>query len=222
MHRNQGVIIKSLSIIVFLGCRNIYKHLKLQLMKLDLLKSKKIDLFTTAQARHEGISTNLLAHYLKKGLIERVSHGVYRIPNPGAGADLELLILETLKAVPHGIIGYKTALRFYGLTEEVSPNIALIVPSTNVPKRKLVDVELHSVKAQLYKKSVRKIRGILVTSLERTLVDLLRTGESLSSILKICREARAKRMQLSLTKIKMLGKAFRAKKKSLNLIEALL
>jgi predicted transcriptional regulator of viral defense system len=191
-------------------------------VKLSTLKSKGICVFSVAQAEREGISAQLIAHYLKRGLIDRISHGVYRFADSPLGADLESLILEKLKAIPQGVVGYKTAIRLYGLTEEVPAEIDILVPATNIPKRKLEDVALHPVKTAIYRKAVQKLRGIPVTSLERTIVDLLRSGEPLSLILSICREARSKRIPLSLTKLKKLGATFRAKNRVEILIGALL
>lgn len=179
-------------------------------------------LFTTAQAKREGISAQLLAHYLKKRLVERVSHGVYRLADTPSPIDLESLIVEKLKAMPQGVIGFKTAIRLYGLTEEVPGEIDIIVPATNVPKRRLEDVELHPIKSEIYDKDVQRLRGIPVTTLERTLVDLLRAGEPISLIINIYRDAKTKRIPVSLTKLKRLGAIFRAKRKVELLIGVLL
>lgn len=190
-------------------------------MKLSTLKAKNLSIFTATQAKKCGISPQLLAHYQKKGLIERVSHGVYRLTDEPAAFDLESLIAEKLKAIPRGVIGLKTALRLYGLTEEVPGEIDILVPSTNIPKRKLEDVLLHPTKAEIYRTDVKKLHGIPVTSLERTLVDLLRTGEPLSTVLNAYREAKAKKLSISLTKLKKLGTLFHARRKVDMLVEAL-
>ncbi len=190
-------------------------------MKLSALKAKNLSVFTATQAKKCGISPQLLAHYLKQGLIERVSHGVYRLADEPAAFDLESLIVEKLKAIPRGVIGLKTALRLYGLTEEVPGEIDILVPSTNIPKRKLEDVLLHPTKTEIYRIDVKKLRGIPVTSLERTLVDLLRTGESLSMVLNAYREAKGKKLSISLTKLKKLGSLFHARRKVDMLVEAL-
>src|SRR5471030_2372549 len=100
-------------------------------MKLDALKKKGKTAFTTAEAARIGISPQLLHHYLGKGLIEKSSHGVYRLADSDSFGDFEQLVLEKLKAIPQGIIGMKTALRIYGLTEELPEEIDIIVTRNN-------------------------------------------------------------------------------------------
>lgn len=191
-------------------------------MKINALNNSNLSTFNTAQARKLGISPQLLAHYLKKGLIERISHGVYRLTHQPAAFDLESIIKEKLKAIPRGVIGLKTALRLYGLTEDAPGEIDILVPSRNIPKRQLEDVVLHSVKTEIYRMDVKRLRGIPVTSLERTFVDLLRTGESLSTVLNAYRAAQGKNLSISLTKLKKLGGVFHAGSKVNTLIEALI
>ena len=191
-------------------------------MKLSALKAKNLSIFTSVQAKKNGISPQLLTHYIKKGLIERISHGVYRLTDEPAAFDLESLIAEKLKAVPRGVIGLKTALRLYGLTEEIPGEIDIIVPSTNIPKRKLEDVLLHPTKTEIYRTDVKTLRGIPVTSLERTFVDLLRAGESLSMVLNAYRDAKGKKLSISLTKLKKLGTMFHTRRKVDMLVEAIM
>lgn len=181
-------------------------------MKLTRLKEQGLSSFSLAQARRYGVSPSLLTHYLKKGLVERISHGLYRFPEDGA-IDFESLIREKLKVVPQGVIGYQTAIRLYGLTDDLPGEIDIIVPETNIPKRKLEDVALHTARTDLYKLDTKNIRDIPVTSLERTLVDILRAGGSTSQMIAIYNEARSKKLPFSLTKLKKLGVTFRAKRK---------
>ena len=123
-------------------------------------------------------------------------------------------------AIPQGIIGFYTALRIHEVTEELPPEIDIIVPQENVPKRRLQGVRLHRVKGDIYKKGVIKISGIPVTSLERTIIDLLRDGKAIALILDVLREARAQNKPVSLSEIKRLSILFRVKEKVKRLLEA--
>jgi len=205
----------------FLGGNTYKNHLKLELMKLNRLKRKGKTPFTTEDARKEGVTPHLLYHYVKKGLLARVSHGVYAFPE-SQGTDLESLISEKLAAIPQGVIGLKTALRLHGLSEELPGEIEIIVPDNNVPKRKLEDVKLYPVSSHLLRIDVKTKRGIPVTSLERTLIDLLRSGEPMSFVLEVIKEARSKRKEVSFPKLKKLGDKLRAKARVERLLEALL
>lgn len=191
-------------------------------MKLDVLKKKGKSAFTTAEASRLGISPQLLRHYLNKGLIEKSSHGVYRLADAASYGDFEQLLLEALKAIPQGIVGMKTALRLHGLTEELPETIDIMVPRNNIPKRKLEDISIHACPTELYKEDAIKIGKIPVTSLERTLIDLLRSGEPLSVALNAYREARAKKKAVSLPKLRKLSVLLRAKEKTAALLEAIL
>lgn len=198
--------------VVISGDETTFYHLKLQYMKLTALKNKGFKTFNLAQAKRYGVTPSLLTHYIKKGLVSRVSHGLYRFSDD-APIDFESLLREKLKAIPQGIIGFQTAIRFYGLGEELPGEIDVIVPSTNIPKRKLEDVILHAAKTEIHKVDVKRVRGVRITSLERTIVDLLRTGASTSQAVSIYNQAKTKRLQVSLTKLKKLGSLFRAKRK---------
>lgn len=185
------------------------------------IQAKHPHIFTTSEANALGVSSQLLRHYLLKGLIERASHGVYRFPS-ASGLDLESQIKELLAGVPQAIVSHKTALRLYGLTEDNPPQIDLLVSDKNIPKRKLEDVRLHPSAAGLLRYGLTNLRGIPITSLERTLVDLLRFGEPLSMVIAAFREAQAKNMKPSLTRIRKLGSLLHAKARVAILLEALL
>lgn len=191
-------------------------------MKLQILKRKGKTAFTTAEASKLGISPQLLHHYVNRGLIEKSSHGVYRLADAASFGDFQQLLLEALKAIPQGIIGMKTALRLHGLTEELPETIDILVPRNNIPKRKLEDISIHPCPTDLYKEDAIKIGKIPVTSLERTLIDLLRAGEPLSAVLNAYREARAKKKTVSLPKLKKLSVLLRAKAKTAAFLEAIL
>jgi predicted transcriptional regulator of viral defense system len=182
-------------------------------VKIDRLRSRFSRVFTTAEARSAGVSPQLLRHYLGKGWVERAGHGLYRFPSD-EDLDLESQIHELLKAVPQAVISHRTALRLFGLTEEAPPKIDLIVPDKNVPKRRLEDVELHPVAASLLRSGLTRVRGIPVTGIERTCVDLLRDGESISFVLSVFREAQEKNLKPSLVRIRKLGAQLRAKERA--------
>ncbi|HLE11037.1 MAG TPA: hypothetical protein VI754_07285 [Bacteriovoracaceae bacterium] len=126
---------------------------------------------------------------------------------------LESIILEKLKIIPQGVIGFKTALRLYGLGEALSSEIDIIVPSSNIPKRVLEDVKLYPVPKNVHRISTKVISRIRVTSLERTLLDLMRRDEMpLSEVVVIYREAQNKKIPVSLSKMKGLSEKLYAKK----------
>lgn len=188
-------------------------------MKLNKLKQKGKMVFNTEDARKIGISRQLIAHYLHQGLIIRLSHGVYRLEGTES-IDFEELIKEVLAAIPNSVVGLKTALRIYNLTEELPSEIDIIVPKENVPKRRLENVRLYRIKGNIYRHDVKQIHGLPVTSPERTVIDLLRFNEPMSLILEVLAEAKQKSIAISIPKLKKMSKMFRVQGKMKQLLEA--
>jgi predicted transcriptional regulator of viral defense system len=85
--------------------------------------------FTCKEAKALGIKANSLAYYSKTGVIERISHGVYRNPKIENSAPIEWQdLLETAKSIPNGTICLISALSYYGLTQEIQRKYWIAVP----------------------------------------------------------------------------------------------
>lgn len=201
-------------------------------MSIESLKKIKSLYITVKRAKKEGVSARMLGHYVATKKLIRLSHGIYTFPE-NMRFDLEGLIIEKISVVPQGIVGLKTALRLYDLTEESPEEIDLIVPKTNVPKRKMKDVRLYQVKKELYDLETERYKKIKITpksqsfqikitKIERTIIDLLRTNEPISSVLNMIKEAQRKNIMISFSKLKELSEIFRVKAKVKKLLEALL
>ena len=186
-----------------------------------LFKLKGQGPFQTKQAQRKGISPRMLHHYTKKGVLVRLEQGLYAFPEH-LSFDFESLIKEKLKMIPQAILGLESALKLYDLTDEAPRSIYLVVPLSNVPKRKVKDVKFYRVKDILHKRAVRKINGIPVTSIERTLIDLLRAQKSISMVLKVMFTAQKKGISINISKMKKLAIDFRVKGHFDKLIEAYL
>lgn len=99
--------------------------------------------FTSKEARAVGIKANSLAYYAKIGVIERVSHGVYRNPKIKNSAPFEWQdLLETAQSIPNGTICLISALAYYGLTQEIQREYWIAIPhetrSIKRPKTKII------------------------------------------------------------------------------------
>jgi predicted transcriptional regulator of viral defense system len=93
--------------------------------------------FTAKEAREAGIPPRMLAHFCKKGLIERISRGVYK----GGVAEVDIdfrwedLALVTM-SIPNGVICLISALCYYGLTDQIMREFWIAVPhASKSPKR---------------------------------------------------------------------------------------
>ena len=189
--------------------------------KLNILRNKfKGRIFTVKEASKYKISPQLLSYYVKQNHLKRLSHGVYTFKD-SIGFDSHSLLKEKLASVPQAIVGLESALKIYGLTDEAPETIHLVVPLSNVPKRKLQDVQLYRMKDNIYKKHINTIENIPVSSLERTIIDLLRSGYLISFVLSIFEESKKKKVPFNLGKIKKIAPIYRVKGKVSRLLEVL-
>jgi len=186
--------------------------------KLEKLKKSS---FGVKDAKRIGVSPRMLNYYVNKGLLTHISQGVYGFPD-SLGIDLNSLIREKLLAYPKGIIGLKTALRLFDLTEEAPQSIDVIVPVSYFPRRKVEDVNLYRVKDKIFRIGVISKHEILMTSLERTIIDLLRVEEPVSLVIDVIKRAQTKRIKVDFTLLKKLSIIFRVKGKMTRLMEAIL
>lgn len=102
-----------------------------------LLPLLKKPLFKAEDARVQGIPSRMLSYYCQRGVIERVSRGVYRVIAASSGVDLEFeeLVL-TASSIPHGVICLISALCYYNLTDQIMREYWIAIPNADKsPKR---------------------------------------------------------------------------------------
>lgn len=127
--------------------------------------------FSARQARAAGISKAVLSHHLKKGSLLRVRRGVYRLAQFPEMPHADLFV-AWLAAGEKAVLSHESALLLYGLTDLLPDEIHLTVPRT--ASRRQVGVRLHT--ARLHPNEVTWRQGLPVTTLPRTLSDLVRSG----------------------------------------------
>lgn len=99
-------------------------------------------LFNASEAKALGCSSALLGYYVKKGILERIDHGVYRSKDSKIDVDVryEDLVLA-VKSIPGGIICLVSALDLYDYTEEIPREYWIALPHEKwAPKRKGVKI----------------------------------------------------------------------------------
>ena len=145
-----------------------------QIRKIKALLRKP--LFYAWEAKQKGVHPSLLSYYTKKGLIERLDHGIYRGKQSVLNVDFqwEDLIL-TAKSIPKGVICLTSALALYDLTEEIPRFHWIAVPnSSRAPRRKGVKIirmrnfELGKTKMKFGKETIS------IFDRERTVIDSFR------------------------------------------------
>jgi predicted transcriptional regulator of viral defense system len=142
-----------------------------------LQKILKEPSFTASEARAAGVSPSLLAYYVKKDKIEKLSRGVYRGKEserkevPFEWEDL----ISTAGSIPNGKICLISALALYELTDEIPRQFWIAIPHQQFaprrPKAKIIrmrDVKTGSARLKLGDVTVR------IFDKERTVVDSFR------------------------------------------------
>lgn len=132
--------------------------------------------FTAAEARTAGIPSRMLTHFCKKGVIERVTRGVYK----GSQAKMEIdfqwedLALIAM-GIPNGVICLISALCYYGLTDQIMRQFWIAIPhASKSPQRaktriiRMRNIELGQTEIQLGTTHLK------IFDKERTVVDSFR------------------------------------------------
>ena len=142
----------------------------------SLAQLLKMDSFTAKDAAGKGMPSYELSYYCKRGIIERVAHGLY-CPTHGkahADAQWEDLVLIT-KSIPQGIICLISALCIYGLTDQIMRQSWIAIPNkAKKPKRphlravRLRNMTLGRTKIKLGTSTVN------IFNRERTIIDAFR------------------------------------------------
>lgn len=184
------------------------------------LKKLKTPRFSTAEARRVGVSPRMLTYLVNRGMLERRAHGLYCFPSYIDELDLHGILRDLLQIVPGAIVGLETALQLYNLSDEATRTIHLVVSQSNSPSRKLPDVRFFRVRTPLSQFRTQRIKGLRVTTIEQTIVDLLRAGHSISEMVKIFHGAQSRRMAVDLSQLEKLGERFHVKGKIKRVIEA--
>jgi predicted transcriptional regulator of viral defense system len=133
--------------------------------------------FTASEARVFGISSSLLAYYVRNGYIERLSRGVYR------GLELERKevpfewedLIATAVSIPNGKICLISALALYELTEEIPRQFWIAIPHKQfAPKRPGVKiVRMRDIKTGSSRLKLGAF-PVEIFDRERTIVDSFR------------------------------------------------
>ena len=133
-------------------------------------------LFKANEARMLGIPARMLSHYCQRGMIERISRGLYRVLDVPTcvSLDLEELVMTAL-SVPHGIICLVSALCYYRLTDQIMREYWIAVPNKDRgPKRphirvvRMRNITLGRTSVRIGQYSVR------IFDKERTIIDAFR------------------------------------------------
>ncbi|MGH9343354.1 MAG: type IV toxin-antitoxin system AbiEi family antitoxin domain-containing protein [Terriglobia bacterium] len=136
-------------------------------------------LVTAAQARQSGFTDSVLARLVQRGRLARTSRGVYRIayfPLGRFSQYLEAVLWARANRGPEAVaISHLTALNAYGISDANPDLIHLTVPSSaRLRRQQPKGVVVH--RNSLTENDIRIHEGIPVTTISRTIHDLLNSG----------------------------------------------
>lgn len=131
------------------------------------LAEEHAGLFTTQEARRSSVSERMLTYYTKRGDLERVGHGIYRIaqlrPHP-----FEDVIIACLWVGKSAAASHETALAVYRLSDAMPAVIHVSAPHAFHGKRP--GVVMHHTPLALSERTLHD--HVPVTTLRRTLADV--------------------------------------------------
>lgn len=142
--------------------------------------------FTARQASAAGYSRQLLSHHAQAGNIKRVLHGIYRLTR-FPHSPREDLYIAWLRCGPNAVISHDSALEIYDLSDAMPAEIHITVPRGSSLRRP--GIRLHTGK--LRPDEVTHWQGLPVTTIERTIADVVARGVQEWIVEQAIREALA-------------------------------
>ncbi len=123
-------------------------------------------LFELEDSRVVGYADNTIAQMARRGVLERVCHGTYRIPFLSGGRLSAYMEAALWPAGVRGVLSHDTALDLWDVSEVNPGKIHITVPRAHRPQRKLpAAYVIH--RENLLDAEVTAIEGIPVVTLER-------------------------------------------------------
>jgi predicted transcriptional regulator of viral defense system len=150
-------------------------------------------LVTAKQARLAGVTNSVLARLVQRGRIERTARGVYRIPYfpPGRFSQYrEAVLWAKANRGPNEVaISHATALAVYGISDANPHVIHLTVPkSARLRRQRPKGVAVH--REDVTPEEITVQEGIPVTTVSKTVTDLLRSGGRIDLVRQAISDAR--------------------------------
>jgi len=179
---------------------------------------------TTAQANEVGVSNERLRLLVHSGDLERVTTGIYVLPDEFAD---KMFIVQLRR--PKIIYSHETALFLHELTDRDPINYMVTVPTGYNPTRLREDgFTVFTIKRELHEIGVTKLttmfgNSVTVYDLERTICDCLRSRNNLDiAVVTDAIKRYAKRKDKNLNKLMQMAETFKVTKLLRGYMEVLL
>ena len=179
---------------------------------------------TTAQANEVGVSNERLRLLVHSGDLERVTTGIYVLPDEFTD---KMFIVQLRR--PKIIYSHETALFLHELTDRDPINYMVTVPTGYNPTRLREDgFTVFTIKRELHEIGVTKLttmfgNSVTVYDLERTICDCLRSRNNLDiAVVTDALKRYAKRKDKNLNKLMQMAETFKVTKLLRGYMEVLL
>lgn len=171
--------------------------------------------FSLSQANSAGIRRNQVYRAVQQGTIERSSYaGVYRLSlYPVVQFDEIFAALVSLGE--NAVIGFESALYIYGLSDIIPFEIHVIMPRSSSRRRN--QIKMHTCK--LDDKDITSFEGFRITTVERTIIDLLISHADIDQVRMAIEQAISRGLT---TKEKLINRARKQSKAMHRTVEALI
>lgn len=179
---------------------------------------------TTAQANEVGVSNERLRLLVHSGDLERVTTGIYVLPDEFTD---KMFVVQLRR--PKIIYSHETALFLHELTDRDPINYMVTVPTGYNPTRLREDgFTVFTIKRELHEIGVTKLttmfgNSVTVYDLERTICDCLRSRNNLDiAVVTDAIKRYAKRKDKNLNKLMQMAETFKVTKLLRGYMEVLL
>jgi predicted transcriptional regulator of viral defense system len=140
--------------------------------------------FTSRQARGAGYTRPLLSYHNRTDQFVRARHGIYRLSLFPEMPFADLFV-AWLQVGEDSVISHESALVVYGLSDTLPSRIHVTIPRTASHRRK--DLRLHT--NRLAADEITRWEGLPVTTVARTLADVITSGLGEELVHQAIREA---------------------------------
>jgi predicted transcriptional regulator of viral defense system len=127
--------------------------------------------FTTKQAKKAGYSWERLSSLSKQKKFQRIERGIYRImlfPS----SQFEDFFIAVLKSGEDSVVSHESALYVYDLSDILPDEIHITIPKNRSRRREGIKYHI----CRINKNEITSYQGLPITTVERTIADIIRTG----------------------------------------------
>jgi predicted transcriptional regulator of viral defense system len=192
--------------------------------ELQSVLNQNSGIVTTAQANEVGVSNERLRLLVHSGDLERVTTGIYVLPDEFTD---KMFIVQLQR--PKIIYSHETALFLHELTDRDPISYMVTVPTGYNPTRLREDgFTVFTIKRELHEIGVTKLttmfgNSVTVYDLERTICDCLRSRNNLDiAVVTDAIKRYAKRKDKNLNKLMQMAETFKVTKLLRGYMEVLL